>query len=175
MTGKTELEQLLPLRGIDHLRGGADARVTLVEYGDYECPGCGEAYWIVRKLEETLGEQMRFVFRHYAFARLHPNAEIAAQAAEAAGAQGKFWEMHETLFEHPHALGRKDVAGYAEGLSLDMKRFSTELKSEMYLDRVRADFRTGVQNGVYGTPGLFIGGVRHDGNYDYDTLLAAMR
>ncbi len=175
MSANSQMEELLPLRDIDHVRGGADARVTLVEYGDYECPGCGEAYWIVRKLEENLGEELRFVFRHYAFARLHPNAELAAQAAEAAGAQGKFWEMHDLLFEHPNALGKKDVAGYADALSLDAKRFSAELKSEMYLDRVRADFRTGVQNGVYGTPGLFIDGVRHDGSYDYDTLLAAMR
>ncbi len=175
MNGNPQIEELLPLRDVDHVRGGAKARVTLVEYGDYECPGCAEAYWIVRKLEETLGEEMRFVFRHYAFARLHPNAELAAQAAEAAGAQNKFWEMHDSLFEHPNALGKKDVTHYAEGLSLDMKRFSSELKSELYLDRVRADFRTGVQNGVYGTPGLFIDGVRHDGSYDYETLLSAMR
>ena len=172
-SGKPALD-LLPLRESEHLRGSPRAVVTLVEYGDYECPGCAEAYWIIRRLQERLGEKMRFVYRHYAFARLHPHAELAAQAAEAAGAQGKFWEMHDLLFENWHSLERKDLLAYARRLDLDTDRFARELKSEMYLPRVREDFKTGVQNGVYGTPGLFVNGVRHDGSYDFDTLLAAM-
>lgn len=174
MDNKPGAIELLPLRKADHLCGDARAPMTLVEYGDYECPGCAEAYWIIRRLCEKLGLRMRFVFRHYAFARLHPHAEFAAQAAEAAGAQGKFWEMHELLFENSHALAFKDVAGYAERLKLDRERFARELKSEAYLAHVRDDFKTGVQNGVYGTPGIFLNGVRHDGSYDFDTLLAAL-
>jgi protein-disulfide isomerase len=172
-SGKPALD-LLPLRESEHLRGSRRAAVTLVEYGDYECPGCAEAYWIIGRLEARLGDKMRFVFRHYAFARLHPHAELAAQAAEAAGAQGKFWEMHDVLFENWQSLERKDLLAYAQRIDLDMDRFARELKSEMYLPRVREDFKTGVQNGVYGTPGLFLNGVRHDGSYDFDTLLAAM-
>ncbi len=167
-------EKLLPIRDSDHAIGDRKARITLVEYGDYECPGCGEAYWIIRELQEKLGPRMRFVFRHYAFARLHPNAERAAQAAEAADAQGKFWQMHDLLFQNQHALKRNDLMAYAERLSLDTGRFARELKSELYLDRVREDFRSGVQNGVYGTPGLFLNGVRHDGSYDIATLQAVV-
>jgi protein-disulfide isomerase len=172
-SGKPGLD-LLPLRAFEHLRGNPRAAVTLVEYGDYECPGCAEAYWIIGRLQEHLGDKLRFVYRHYAFARLHPHAELAAQAAEAAGAQGKFWEMHDTLFKNWHSLDWNDLIAYARRLDLDTDRFARELKSEMYLPRVREDFRTGVQNGVYGTPGIFVNGVRHDGSYDFDTLLAAM-
>jgi len=165
---------LLPLRADDHKRGGANASITLVEYGDYECPGCGDAYQIIRKIEDELGDRLLFVFRHYAFAKKHPHAEAAAQASEAAGAQGKFWEMHDLLFENQSALERKHLSGYAERLGLDIDRFHQEIKSEKYLDTVRQDFRTGVQNGVYGTPGLFINGVRHDEAYDFETLLEAL-
>ncbi len=165
---------LLPLRKVEHVQGSPRAAVTLVEYGDYECPGCAEAYWIIRRLGGHLGNKMRFVFRHYAFARLHPHAELAGQAAEAAGAQGKFWPMHDLLFENWQALAWKDLLGYAERLDLDVERFTQELKSEIYLPRVRDDFKTGVQNGVYGTPGIFLNGVRHDGSYDFETLLEAM-
>jgi protein-disulfide isomerase len=172
-SGKPGLD-LLPLRAFEHLRGNPRAAVTLVEYGDYECPGCAEAYWIIGRLQEHLGDKLRFVYRHYAFARLHPHAELAAQAAEAAGAQGKFWQMHDTLFKNWHSLGWNDLIAYARRLDLDTDRFARELKAEMYLPRVREDFRTGVQNGVYGTPGIFVNGVRHDGSYDFDTLLAAM-
>ncbi len=174
MTIEKPALDLLPLRESEHLRGSPRAAVTLVEYGDYECPGCAEAYWIIGRLEERLGDKMRFVFRHYAFARLHPHAELAAQAAEAAGAQGKYWEMHDLLFENWQSLERKDLLAYARRLDLDLARFARELKSEKYLPRVREDFRTGVQNGVYGTPGLFLNGVRHDGSYDFETLLEAM-
>ncbi len=165
---------LLPIRDDDHMRGDPLAPITLVEFGDYECPDCGEAYWIIREIAEKMGPRLRFVFRHYAFARLHPHAELAAQAAEAAGAQNKFWEMHDTLFENQSALKKKDLNGYAARIGLDPGRFAAELDSETHLEKVRGDFRTGVQNGVYGTPSLFINGVRHNGDFRLPTLLPAL-
>ena len=168
------MPELLPIREGEHIRGDPHAPITLVEFGDYECPGCGEAYWIIKQIEAKLGSRLRFAFRHYAFARLHPHAELAAQAVEAAGAQDKFWEMHDMLFENQNALRKKDLRAYAKCLDLDFQRFSAELDSEVYLERVREDFRTGVQNGVYGTPSLFINGVRHNGDYSFETLIAAL-
>src|SRR6185437_2090496 len=135
------LLELLPLRPDDHVRGGENAEVTLVEFGDYECPGCAEAYVAIKKIESEMADDLRFVFRHFPYARLHPHAELAAQAAEAAGAQGKFWEVHEL----------DDLIARAEKLELDVDVFREALKNETYLDRVRADFRSGVQNGVFST------------------------
>lgn len=162
--------ELLPFLPTDHIRGSEDAPLTLFEFGDYECPGCGEAYWHILKLEEMYGDAFRFVFRHYAFAKKHPHAELAAQAAEAANTQGMFWEMHDLLFRDQANLKYSDLVARAKELNLDQQRFERELKSEMYLDQVRADFRTGVQNGVFGTPGIFVNGVRHNGATDFDTL-----
>lgn len=162
--------ELLPLLPTDHIRGREDAALTLFEFGDYECPGCGDAYWHILKLEETYLDRFRFVFRHYAFAKKHPNAELAAQAVEAANAQGRFWEMHDLLFRDQANLKYSDLVARARKLNLDVPLFEREVKSEKYLDQVRSDFRTGVQNGVFGTPGIFINGVRHNGASDFDTL-----
>jgi protein-disulfide isomerase len=162
---------LLPIHDEDHVHGPASAPYTLVEYGDYECPGCGQLFEIIRDLQTTLGDRLRIVYRHYPLSGIHPRAQEAAEAAEAAGAQGHFWEMHDLLFRNQNALKRKDLLAYGETLSLDMDRFRNELKREVYRDLVREDFRRGVQNGVYGTPGLFLNGVRHDGAWDRDTLL----
>jgi protein-disulfide isomerase len=162
--------ELLPLLPTDHIRGREEAPLTLFEFGDYECPGCGEAYWHILRLEETYGDRFRFVFRHYAFAKRHPHAELAAQASEAANAQGKFWDMHDLLFRDQANLKYPDLVARAKSLGLDLARFEHEMKAEKYLDQVRADFRTGVQNGVFGTPGMFINGVRHNGATDFDTL-----
>ncbi len=162
---------LLPIREQDHVHGSASAPLTLVEYGDYQCPACGQLFVILREVQEALGDRLRIVYRHYPLSGLHPNAQEAAEAAEAAGAQGRFWEMHDLLFQHQGNLKRKDLLGYAESLGLDMRRFRSELTGAMYRDRVREDFRYGVQNGVYGTPGLFLNGVRHDDAWDRTTLL----
>ena len=162
---------LLPIHDEDHVRGPASAAFTLVEYGDYECPDCGRLFYIIRDLQASLGERLRIVYRHYPLSGIHPHAQEAAEAAEAAGAQGRFWEMHDLLFENQNALKRKDLITYSERLGLDSERFRLELKRGVYSDVVREDFRRGVQNGVYGTPGLFLNGVRHDGAWDRDTLL----
>jgi protein-disulfide isomerase len=166
---------LLPIQEDDHTQGSDDARYTLVEYGDYDCPACGNLFVTIRGLHDRLGDQLRLVFRHYPRSGVHPHAEQAAEAAEAAGAQGRFWEMHGLLFSHQNALGTKDLFSYAKQLSLDEKRFHKELKARLYEDRVREDFRRGVANGVYGTPALFINGVRYDGEQDSATLLARLK
>lgn len=165
---------LLPIQETDHIRGRSDALLTMVEFGDYECPDCGRAYWDILKIEEIFGDSFRFVFRHYAYAKIHPNAELAGQAAEAAGAQGRFWEMHDLLFRNQSALKMRDLTARAEALDLDLQRFQKELKAEKYLEIVRADFKTGVQNGVFGTPGIFINGIRINGATDFETLRSAL-
>jgi protein-disulfide isomerase len=162
---------LLPIHAEDHVHGPESAPYTLVEYGDYECPACGQLFEIIRYLQATLGDRLRIVYRHYPLSGLHPHAQEAAEAAEAAGAQGHFWEMHDLLFRNQNALSHKDLLGYGERLSLDMSRFRQDLKKRTYEDLVREDFRRGVQNGVYNTPGLFLNGVRYDGAWDRDTLL----
>jgi formate-nitrite transporter family protein len=161
---------LLPIRPTDHVRGPDDAPYTLVEYGDYECPDCGRLYRILRDLQRDIGSRLRIVFRPYPLSGVHHHAQQAAEAAEAAGAQGKFWEMHALLFERQQALRTKDLICYAEELTLDVKRFRDELKTRKYRERVRADFSAGVQNGVYGTPGLFLNGVRYDGDWEGESL-----
>ena len=161
---------LLPIRPIDHVRGREDAPYTLVEYGDYECPDCGRLYVILRDLQRDIASRLRIVFRHYPLSGVHRFAQQAAEAAEAAETQGKFWEMHTLLFERQQALRTKDLIRYAEELTLDVERFRDELKHQRYSERVRADFIAGVQNGVYGTPGLFLNGVRYDGGWGKESL-----
>ncbi len=167
--------KLKPVVGAnDHVQGAATAPVTLVEYGDYECPYCGEAYPIVKALQKRLGDKVRFVFRNFPLAEAHPHAEHAAEAAEAAGAQGKFWEMHDLLYENQDALEDEDLARYAKALHLDVPRFVKEMEGHDHFERIRADFSSGVRSGVNGTPSFFINGARHDGPFDLGSLLAAI-
>ena len=166
---------LLPIQPDDHVQGLADARYTLVEYGDYECPDCGRLFYTLRDIRSSLGQELRLAFRHYPRSGIHPQAQQAAEAAEAAGAQNCFWEMHDLLFQNQSALKRKDLERYARQLPIDAPRFNEELKNRMYEQRVREDFRRGVENGVYGTPGLFINGVRYDGAIDHDSLLERLK
>ncbi len=164
-----------PVSDRDHAQGPADAKLTLVEYGDYECPHCGRAYPIVKVVQKRLGSRLRFVFRNFPLNNAHPHAQAAAEAAEAAGAQGKFWEMHDAIFENQGALENDDLRRYAEDLGLDVDRFASELDREVYGDRVRGDFRSGVRSGVNGTPTFFINGARFDGSWDEAGLLAALQ
>jgi protein-disulfide isomerase len=154
-----------PVSERDHVKGPEDAPVTLVEYGDYECPYCGMAYQVVKSAQRELGKQLRFVFRNFPLAEAHPHARNAAQAAEAAAAQGKFWEMHDALFEHQEALEAEDIIGYAKSLGLDMVQFGKDLENPTYAKRVRDDFRSGVKSGVNGTPTFFINGSRYEGSW----------
>jgi len=158
----------------DHIQGPAKARVTLVEYGDYECPHCGRAYPIVQAIQTRMAKTLRFVYRNFPLRESHPHAQQAAEAAEAAGAQGKFWEMHDRLFERQFALDGEYLIEYAGDLGLDVPRFRRELASGVYEPRVREDFRSGVMSGVNGTPTFFINGVRHDDSWELEPLLAAL-
>jgi Na+:H+ antiporter, NhaA family len=145
----------------DHVRGPADAPVTLVEYGDFQCPYCGEAYPVVKRLLERFGDRLRFVFRHMPLADLHPRAPAAAQAAEAAAAQGRFWEMHDRLFEHQLELRDSDLRGHAEAIALDVERFDRDLGDAVHAARVEADHQSAARSGVPSTPRFFINGVIH--------------
>jgi protein-disulfide isomerase len=158
----------------DHIQGPAAAPVTLLEYGDYECPYCGAAYPIVKQVQEKMGERLRFVFRNFPITTSHPHAEQAAEAAEAAATQSRFWELHDYLYEHQRQLETADLHAYAEQLGLDGDRFDRELAEHAYAGRVREDFMSGVHSGVNGTPTFYINGVRHDDSYDFGTLLAAL-
>ena len=169
------MSQLKPPVGAnDHVQGPAKAAVTIVEYGDYECPYCGQAYPVTKALQERLGNQLRFVFRNFPLGEAHPHAEHAAEAAEAAAAQGKFWEMHDLLYENQDALEDEDLVRYAQSLHLDVPRFVKDMEEHRYADRVREDFRSGIKSGVNGTPAFFINGVRHDGPFDLRSLMAAI-
>ena len=163
-----------PVSEADHRSGPDDASVTLVEYGDFECPHCGAAYPIVEGVRRRMGARLRFVYRYFPLTEMHPHAMHAAEAAEAAGAQGKFWEMHGMLFEHQDALEDADLVGYAKALHLDLKRFTSDLASEAHVERIRGDVRSGIRSGVNGTPTFFINGVRHDGSWEASDLLAAL-
>jgi protein-disulfide isomerase len=165
-----------PVGERDHTIGPSNAPVTLLEYGDYECPYCGAAHPIVKEVRRRLGNGLRFAFRHFPLARIHPHAERAAEAAEATAAQEpkKFWLMHDMLFEHQDALEDEYLLVYAAAIGLDVDRFERELLAGKYAPRVREDFLSGVHSGVNGTPTFFINGRRHDGSYDLETLLEAI-
>jgi protein-disulfide isomerase len=165
---------VLPVGKRDHLRGPATAPVTLLEYGDYECPYCGAAYPVVEEVRRQLGDGLRFVFRHFPLAEMHPHAENAAEAAEDAGTHGKFWEMHDTLYTHQTALDDRHLAEYGSLLGLAPAQLLRAITEHSHLPRLREDFMSGVRSGVNGTPTFFINGVRHDGSYDLNTMLAAI-
>ena len=154
-----------PVHAGDHAAGPDDAPVTLVEYGDYECPHCGRAYPIVRWLQEQMGTELRFVFRNFPLSESHPHAQQAAEASEAAGEQGEFWGMHDMLFEHQDSLGEDDLVRYAGDLGLDEDDMAGALESGKYEQRVRDDFMGGVRSGVNGTPTFFVNGERFDGDW----------
>jgi protein-disulfide isomerase len=156
----------LPVGPRDHFRGKPDAPVILVEYGDYQCPFCGEAHHVLLNLLAQAQGRVTLVFRNFPLTTIHPYAQGAAEAAEAAGAQGRFWQMHDVLFENQDALDPDSLLEYADMLQLDMDRFAADLISRRFADRVREDFLSGVRSGVNGTPTFFINGLRHDGGLD---------
>jgi protein-disulfide isomerase len=145
-----------------------------VEYGDYECAHSGQAYRIVKENQQRLGSRIRFVFRNFAISQTHPRAQQAAEAAEAAGVQNKFWQMHGALFEHQQALENGDLVEYADKLGLDTTRFLRDMAQHIYADRVYEDFMSGMRSGVSSTPTFFINGVRLDHPWDEETLLTAV-
>lgn len=161
----------VPVNERDFVRGSARAPVTLLEYGDFQCPFCGAAYWVLRDIEERFRRDLRFVFRHFPLTELHPLAMIAAEASEAAGAQGQFWEMHDTLFQNQPNFEPEHLVAYATELGLDVNAFVADLESHRHVPKIREDFMGGVRSGVNGTPCLFINGERFNGPAD-EALLA---
>jgi protein-disulfide isomerase len=164
-----------PVGERDHVHGRADAPMTLVEYGDYECPDCGRAYAVIKDLQDRLGERLRFVFRNFPLVGVHAHAEQAAAAAEEAAAQGRFWEMHDCLFEHQGELDDSRLRGYAAVIvGLDMDAYDLAMAQHRHAGRVREDVLSGEASGVTAPPAFFINGVRHNGRCDVDTLLDAL-
>jgi len=159
----------------DHVRGPTNAAVTLVEYGDFQCPYCGEAYTVVHELLERFGAQLRFVFRHMPLPDLHPRAPFAAEAAEAAAAQERFWEMHDRLFEHQLQLDDDELRAHAEAVGVDdAARFDAELRERVYQARVAGDLESGARSGVPSTPRFFVNGLIHLGSASYGELVEAI-
>jgi diadenylate cyclase len=174
MMRRWESDRLEPVGARDHARGPKDAPVTLVQYGDYECPYCGQAHPVLKELEERADERLRFVFRHFPLDSVHPHARRAAQAAEAAAAQDRFWEMHDLLYESQGELGEEDLMRYAAELGLDLRRFEKDLANDHHAWRIEENRLGGNHAGVEGTPTFFVNGVRYTGPIDLDGLLAAV-
>jgi protein-disulfide isomerase len=165
----------LPVSDRDHIQGSPNAAVTLVEYGDYECPHCGRAVVVVEELREQFAKELRFVFRHFPLTQIHSHAQLAAEAAEAAGEQDHFWEMHETLFKHQKALDASRILKLAGGIGIDATQFTRALEAHTFQAHVREDFMSGVRSGVNGTPTFFINGRRYDGPVDLSSLSEAVQ
>ncbi len=165
---------VVPVGAHDHAQGSAAAAVTLLEYGDFECGHCAEAFPVVKEVNRWLRGALRYVFRHFPLVERHPNALRAAEAAEAAGAQGRFWEMHDLLCERSPALGDVQLNGYARELGLDLERFGREMREHTHAWKVREDLTSGARSGVGGTPAFFNTGARYPGAADLDGLLAAI-
>jgi len=164
----------VPIVAEDHAQGPENAEVTLVEYGDYECPHCGRAYPIVQRVQKHFGKRLRLIFRNFPLGEMHPHAVAAAETAEFAGAHGKFWEMHDLLFENQESLGEPLFLELATTLKLSPTAMQKALEERTYEARVRADFSGGVRSGVNGTPTFFINGHRHDSSFDFETLVSAI-
>jgi protein-disulfide isomerase len=165
----------MPINGRDHIRGSLDAPLHLVEYGDYECPFCGMAHPVVQQVERMLSDQLCFAFRHFPIVSAHPHALRAAEAAEAAAAQGQFWAMHQRLFEHQDLLDDEMLVFHAEQIGLDRERFIEDLESQRFIPRVREDLSSGARSGVNGTPTFFVNGLRYEGVPEVHSLIEALQ
>ncbi|GAB5097178.1 DsbA family protein [Caballeronia sp. LP006] len=163
-----------PVGPLDHIQGDAEAPVTLVEYGDFECPYCGAEYGVIKAVQAAMGAQLRFVFRHFPLTDMHAHALHAAEFAEAAASIGKFWEAHDVLYEHQASLGDRALAQYAAQLGVPAHALSNAFDGA-FDARIQQDFDGGLRSGVNGTPTLFINGHRYDGERDAASLLEALR
>jgi len=164
----------IPVGPEDHTQGKTDALITLVEYGDYQCPHCGRAYPIVKAVQKHFGDRLRFVFRNFPLQEAHPWAEAAAETAEFAAAEGKFWPMHDLLFENQNRFGGELFARLGSQLGLNPRSLQQALDDGLFAERVRHDFSGGVRSGVNGTPTFFINGQRHDRDFEFDTLVETL-
>jgi protein-disulfide isomerase len=156
--------------GTDHIRGSIDAPITIVEYGDYECPYTGMAYPVVKEIMRRSDKKIYFVFRNFPLREIHPHAQHAAEAAEAAATQDKFWQMHDYLFEHQRALDDHHLLEYAQKVGLDIEKFKQELSGHVYAPLINESLKNGIESGVEGTPTFFVNGVRYEGSWDLDSF-----
>lgn len=164
-----------PVDQTDHVLGPEDAAATLVEYGDFQCPHCRAAHFYLKNVMATVGDDMRFVFRHMPLTQIHPMSQPAAEAAEAAGAQGKFWPMHDLIYENQDLLSPPLLTRLGQRLGLDMQRFTDDVQSHRLLPKVKEDFMSAVRSGAAGTPSFFINGEPYEGSYDDEALIEALR
>lgn len=162
------------LSGEDHVDGPDGAGLELVMYGDFQCPYCAAAFPIVKRVREQLGSRLQFAFRHFPLRRVHPLAQGAAEAAEAAAVQGAFWPMHDRLYEARGRLERPDLLRHAADLGLDAEPFAEQLEAGLHAPRVQRDVDSGEASGVIGTPGFFTNGSLHEGSFDAGSLVAAL-
>jgi protein-disulfide isomerase len=172
MTQRTRL--VVPVSERDHRQGPDTAAVTLVQYGDYECPYTRRSTWVVQAIQQQLGEQLRFIYRNFPLTEIHPHALHAAFAAEAAAMQGKFWEMHDYIFHHQHTLEDTRLGQFAETVGLDMQQFTRAMTERPFLSRIEEDRQSGIRSGVRGTPTFFLNGVLYLGSWEQEELLAAL-
>lgn len=173
MTQRTRL--VVPVSERDHRQGPDTAAVTLVQYGDYECPYTRRSTWVVQAIQQQLGEQLRFVYRNFPLTEIHSHALHAALAAEAAAVQGKFWEMHGYIFHYQHTLEDGDLAQFAEAVGLDVQRYVRDITGKATLVRIEEDVESGERSGVQGTPTFFINGILYRGSWEHEALLAALQ
>jgi len=163
---------VVPVGPDDHVEGPDDAAITIVEYGDFQCPYCGQAYPIVKRLQSDFGGSLRLVFRNMPLTNVHPQAELAAETAEAVGLQGKFWPMYDVLFENQRDLSGPAILRYVEDVGADLSQVANTLHDGVVQKRVKDDVESGIRSGVNGTPTFFVNGERYDGSWDYDTFHA---
>ena len=159
-----------PVSNKDHIQGNTHAAIELVEYGDYQCPYCGRAYPIIKTIQERFGKDLKFVFRNFPLSEIHPHAKLAAIASEAAAKQGKFWEMHDIIFENQTNLITSSLIEYAKLIGLNVEQFRKDLHDDELIQKVESDFESGLRSGVNGTPGFFINGEKYNGNWDEETF-----
>ncbi len=175
MRRRTERTHLaVPVSERDHRQGLATAAITLVQYGDYECPYTRRSTWVVQALQQELGDQLRFVYRNFSLIDIHPHALQAAFAAEAAAALGKFWEMHDYIFHHQHTLEDADLEQFAAAVGLDRQQFAQDMAQRPFVSRIEEDLQSGLDSGVSGTPTFFINGALYPGSWEREALLTAL-
>lgn len=161
--------------GSDHIRGSINAPVTIVEYGDYECPYTGMAYPVVKEIMKQFGDKIYFVFRNFPLNDIHPHAQHAAEAAEAAAAQDKFWQMHDYLFKHQKALDDAHLLEYAQKVGLNIEKFKRDMSGHIYAPLINKSLKSGIESGVEGTPTFFVNGVRYEDSWDFDTFSSFLK
>lgn len=163
----------VPILGHDHIHGLVNTSVTLIQYGDYQCPTCSEAYQLIKTIQDQIAD-LCFVFRHFPQPQIHPCAQRAAEVAEAAATQGQFWQMHDILFTHQHALSNDYLVEYANHLGLDIPQFLQEISAQVHLDRIHQDIKRGSHSGVTTAPTLFINGIRYTDRWTIEQLTTAI-